>query len=142
MDMGIGLDTTLRLSWSDHDTLIREAAHLGYGSAWTPSQATSRDAFHVCSRWNAASSEIIGGGIGARHLGRAGSSLVARHSGLTRGNSRRAQRRPIHSWHRDRRDLQRGLSPDLGETGVAARCDDAGLCFHGAFAPGRGDHRS
>src|SRR5206468_9026483 len=26
--------------------------------------ATSRDAFHVCSRWNAASSEIIEGGIG------------------------------------------------------------------------------
>jgi 5,10-methylenetetrahydromethanopterin reductase len=64
MDIGIGLDTTLRLSWDDHRTLAREAATLGYASAWTPSQATSRDAFHVCSRWNEATQDIVEGGIG------------------------------------------------------------------------------
>jgi 5,10-methylenetetrahydromethanopterin reductase len=63
MEIGIGLDTSLSLSWSDHHELVREAARLGYSSAWTPSQPTSRDAFHVCSRWNASTGDLLDGGI-------------------------------------------------------------------------------
>ena len=96
MDMGIGLDTTLRLSWSDHDTLIREAAHLGYGSAVDSLAGDVTRRLSCLLALECRLERDHRGRYRHGHLGRAGSSLVARHSGLTRGNSRRAQRRPIH----------------------------------------------
>jgi alkanesulfonate monooxygenase SsuD/methylene tetrahydromethanopterin reductase-like flavin-dependent oxidoreductase (luciferase family) len=62
MEIGIGLDPTLRLSYGEQRELVQEAAGLGYRSAWTPSGATSRDAFHVCARW-AAAAPGLGTGI-------------------------------------------------------------------------------
>lgn len=64
MEIGIGLDPTLRLSWDEQRQMAREAVELGYGSAWTPSGPAARDAFHVCSQWNAATRDLVDGGIG------------------------------------------------------------------------------
>jgi alkanesulfonate monooxygenase SsuD/methylene tetrahydromethanopterin reductase-like flavin-dependent oxidoreductase (luciferase family) len=51
MEIGVGLDPTLGLSWEQQRALAREALGLGYSSAWTPSGGSSRDAFHVCAQW-------------------------------------------------------------------------------------------
>jgi alkanesulfonate monooxygenase SsuD/methylene tetrahydromethanopterin reductase-like flavin-dependent oxidoreductase (luciferase family) len=63
MEIGIGLDPTLRLSWDEQRQMAREAADLGYSSAWTPSGPAARDAFHVCSQWNMATRDVVPGGI-------------------------------------------------------------------------------
>jgi alkanesulfonate monooxygenase SsuD/methylene tetrahydromethanopterin reductase-like flavin-dependent oxidoreductase (luciferase family) len=63
VEIGIGLDPTLKLSWDEQRQMAREAAALGYQSVWTPSGPTARDAFHVCSAWNAATQEIVDGGV-------------------------------------------------------------------------------
>jgi alkanesulfonate monooxygenase SsuD/methylene tetrahydromethanopterin reductase-like flavin-dependent oxidoreductase (luciferase family) len=55
MQLGVGLDARLRLSWDEQRELVREAARLGYASAWTPAAAVGRDAFHTCVQWHAAS---------------------------------------------------------------------------------------
>ena len=49
MDIGIGLDATLNLSFADQAALSQEAARLGYTSIWTP-ESTGQDAFHLCSQ--------------------------------------------------------------------------------------------
>lgn len=36
MDIGLGLDATLNLSFADQAALAQEAARLGYTSLWTP----------------------------------------------------------------------------------------------------------
>jgi alkanesulfonate monooxygenase SsuD/methylene tetrahydromethanopterin reductase-like flavin-dependent oxidoreductase (luciferase family) len=64
VEIGIGLDPSLRLSWDEQRTLAREAAELGYASIWTPAGAVARDAFFVCQQWNAASADVIPGGAG------------------------------------------------------------------------------
>ena len=46
MDIGIGLDATLNLSFADQATLSQEAARLGYTSIWTP-ESTGQDAFQT-----------------------------------------------------------------------------------------------
>jgi alkanesulfonate monooxygenase SsuD/methylene tetrahydromethanopterin reductase-like flavin-dependent oxidoreductase (luciferase family) len=63
MEIGIGLDPTLRLSWGEQRELVQEAVNLGYQSAWTPAGAASRDAFHVCARWALATENALGTGI-------------------------------------------------------------------------------
>ena len=63
MEIGIGLDPTLRLSWGEQREVAQEAVKLGYQSAWTPAGATSRDAFHVCARWALATTRALGTGI-------------------------------------------------------------------------------
>src|SRR5262245_47875598 len=63
MEIGVGLDPTLRLSWGQQRETAQEALRLGYTSAWTPSGATSRDAFHVCAQWSAATDQKLGTGI-------------------------------------------------------------------------------
>ncbi len=63
MEIGAGLDPTLRLTWDEQRAISREALRLGYASAWTPSGATSRDAFHVCAQWAAATDGRLGAGI-------------------------------------------------------------------------------
>lgn len=69
MEIGVGLDPTLRLSWDEHRQVAQEAHRLGYTSAWTPAGATSRDAFHVCAQWSAATAGQIGTGISVVPVG-------------------------------------------------------------------------
>ncbi len=53
MEIGIGLDWSLNLTWDQQAELSREAASLGYTSIWTP-ESTGTDAFHLCAqRWSA-----------------------------------------------------------------------------------------
>ncbi len=64
MEIGIGLDPTLLLSWDEQRQLAREAVGFGYASVWTNANMTGRDAFHVCAQWNAATQDLVAGGVG------------------------------------------------------------------------------
>jgi alkanesulfonate monooxygenase SsuD/methylene tetrahydromethanopterin reductase-like flavin-dependent oxidoreductase (luciferase family) len=57
VQIGIGLDTSLPLSFDEHRQLVREATELGYDSAWT-NATLGRDPFHICAQWHAASSAV------------------------------------------------------------------------------------
>jgi alkanesulfonate monooxygenase SsuD/methylene tetrahydromethanopterin reductase-like flavin-dependent oxidoreductase (luciferase family) len=62
MEIGVGLDATLRLSFADQENLSREAARLGYTSIWTP-EGAGEDSFLLCAlRWKA-SAEVVPGGL-------------------------------------------------------------------------------
>jgi alkanesulfonate monooxygenase SsuD/methylene tetrahydromethanopterin reductase-like flavin-dependent oxidoreductase (luciferase family) len=62
LDIGLGLDATLRLTWDEQAELSREAARMGYTSLWTP-EGTGEDSFLVCAhRWKA-TSEVVAGGL-------------------------------------------------------------------------------
>jgi alkanesulfonate monooxygenase SsuD/methylene tetrahydromethanopterin reductase-like flavin-dependent oxidoreductase (luciferase family) len=61
MQIGIGLDQSLRLSFPQQRELITEAVQLGYEAAWTPA-GLAQDAFHVCAQWSAAA-DAAGGGL-------------------------------------------------------------------------------
>jgi alkanesulfonate monooxygenase SsuD/methylene tetrahydromethanopterin reductase-like flavin-dependent oxidoreductase (luciferase family) len=51
MEIGLGLDASLGLSFEDQVRLAREAAELGYTSLWTP-EGSGLDAFQLCLlRW-------------------------------------------------------------------------------------------
>ena len=63
MEIGVGLDPTLRLTWAEQREMAREALRLGYESAWTPAGATGRDALHLCAQWAAATDNRLGTGI-------------------------------------------------------------------------------
>ncbi len=63
MDIGIGLDSSLGLSFADMRRLAREAVELGYTSAWTPSGGATSDGFHICAQWAAATAEMPGGSL-------------------------------------------------------------------------------
>src|ERR671930_281419 len=63
MEIGVGLDPSLRLSWEEQREMAQEAERLGYASVWTPAGATSRDAFHVCAQWSAATDGRLSTGI-------------------------------------------------------------------------------
>ena len=62
MDIGVGLDASLGLSFDEQAELSREAARLGYTSIWTP-EGPGHDAFQVCAQRWAASREVLPGGI-------------------------------------------------------------------------------
>lgn len=62
MEIGIGLDQGLGLSFPEQRELVREAAQLGYTSAWTPA-GLARDAFQICAFWSTQTAEIIPGGM-------------------------------------------------------------------------------
>ena len=62
MEIGIGIDPTARLTWDERREVIREAAQLGYTSAWTPA-GLGNDAFQVCAQWWGASNEVVAGGL-------------------------------------------------------------------------------
>ena len=63
MQIGLGLDATLGLTFEDQGRLAREAATLGYASLWTP-EGAGLDAFQLCLlRWQA-SAEVTPGGLG------------------------------------------------------------------------------
>jgi alkanesulfonate monooxygenase SsuD/methylene tetrahydromethanopterin reductase-like flavin-dependent oxidoreductase (luciferase family) len=62
MDIGIGLDATLNLSFADQAELSQEAARSGYTSIWTP-EGVGQDAFQLCSQRWAASCQVIPEGL-------------------------------------------------------------------------------
>jgi alkanesulfonate monooxygenase SsuD/methylene tetrahydromethanopterin reductase-like flavin-dependent oxidoreductase (luciferase family) len=62
MEIGIGLDATLNLSFADQAALTQEAARLGYSSIWTP-EGTGQDAFQLCSQRWAASCQVMPEGL-------------------------------------------------------------------------------
>ena len=62
MEIGIGLDPTLGLTFPQHRDLAREAVRLGYTSMWTPA-GLGVDAFQVCAQWWNASADVVDGGI-------------------------------------------------------------------------------
>lgn len=62
MDIGIGLDATLNLSFADQAVLSQEAARLGYTSIWTP-ESTGHDSFQLCAQRWAASCQVVPGGL-------------------------------------------------------------------------------
>lgn len=64
MEIGIGLDASLRLPFAEQQRIVRDAAELGYKSAWTPASTTGIDAFHICAQWWQASTQAVDGGIG------------------------------------------------------------------------------
>lgn len=58
MEIGIGLDGTLGLSFENEAKLSATAARLGYTSIWTP-EGPGLDSFQICShRWNATRSVV------------------------------------------------------------------------------------
>ena len=63
MEIGIGLDQSLRLSFAEQGRLVRDAVELGYTSAWTNSGGVGRDIFQICGQWWSASADVVEGGI-------------------------------------------------------------------------------
>ena len=62
MEIGVGLDASLGMSWADQANLSREAARLGYTSLWTP-EGNGQDSFHLCvQRWMA-SRDVVPEGL-------------------------------------------------------------------------------
>ena len=62
MEIGVGLDARLGLSWEEEADLAREAAHLGYTSIWTP-EGAGLDSFQLCAHRWAASRSVVPGGV-------------------------------------------------------------------------------
>lgn len=62
MQIGVGLDGRLGLPLAELRELGREAADLGFDSAWTPAGGAP-DAFHVCAAWSMASAGRLTTGI-------------------------------------------------------------------------------
>lgn len=62
MEIGVGLDVRLRLSYPELRSLARDAVGLGYESAWTTSNAYE-DAFQTCAQWSVATQDLVEGGI-------------------------------------------------------------------------------
>ena len=63
MEIGVGLDMQLGVSFDEHHELARHAARLGYASIWT-NAGVARDPLHVCAQWSNASAEVTPGGLG------------------------------------------------------------------------------
>ena len=63
MEIAVGLDRGLGLSWGQYRELGRYAVGLGYQSIWT-NAANGRDSLHVCAQWSVATAEVVAGGIG------------------------------------------------------------------------------
>ena len=62
MEIGVGLDGSLGMTWADQADLSREAARLGYASIWT-TEGNGQDSFHLCvQRWMA-SRDIVPEGV-------------------------------------------------------------------------------
>lgn len=62
MDIGVGLDATLDLSFAEQADLCQEAARLGYTSIWTP-EGTGQDSFQICAQRWAASRQVVPEGL-------------------------------------------------------------------------------
>ena len=110
MEIGVGLDRGLGLSWDQYRELGRHAAGLGYQSVWT-NAANGRDSMHVCAQWSVATADVVPGGIGT------GISVIPigywSPASLASccGHGRRDQRRQVRSGSRLRRYPKPGLPP-------------------------------
>ena len=62
MEIGVGLDATLNLSFTEQAQVSQEAARLGYTSIWTP-ETTGMDSFQVCAQRWGATREVVEGGL-------------------------------------------------------------------------------
>ena len=62
MEIGVGLDATLGLSFAEQEHVSQEAARLGYTSIWTP-EGTGHDSFQVCAQRWAASRQVVPEGL-------------------------------------------------------------------------------
>jgi len=62
MEIGLGLDPTLRLSLDEQNQLSETATQLGYQSIWTP-EGTGQDSYQICLRRWEATTNIIPEGI-------------------------------------------------------------------------------
>ncbi len=62
MEIGLGLDATLNLSFADQAALSKEASRLGYTSIWAP-EGAGQDSFQLCSQRWAASCQVIPEGL-------------------------------------------------------------------------------
>jgi alkanesulfonate monooxygenase SsuD/methylene tetrahydromethanopterin reductase-like flavin-dependent oxidoreductase (luciferase family) len=62
VEIGVGLDQGLGLSWDQHRELAQEATRLGYSSVWTNS-GLAKDPFQVCATWTLASAQVAPGGL-------------------------------------------------------------------------------
>jgi alkanesulfonate monooxygenase SsuD/methylene tetrahydromethanopterin reductase-like flavin-dependent oxidoreductase (luciferase family) len=62
MEIGLGLDATLNLSFADQSALAQEAARSGYTSLWTP-EGAGQDAFQLCAHRWAASCQVVPEGL-------------------------------------------------------------------------------
>ncbi|MFQ5933513.1 MAG: LLM class flavin-dependent oxidoreductase [Dehalococcoidia bacterium] len=62
MEIGVGLDGTLGLSFAEEAQVSQEAARLGYSSIWTP-EGTGYDSFQVCAHRWAATREVVPEGL-------------------------------------------------------------------------------
>lgn len=63
MEIAVGLDRGLGLSWDQYRELGRLAARQGYRSVWT-NASIGREATHICAQWSAATADLVPGGIG------------------------------------------------------------------------------
>ena len=62
MDIGVGLDGSLKLSFGEEADLSKQAAGLGYTSIWTP-EGAGYDSFQVCAHRWAASRAVVTEGL-------------------------------------------------------------------------------
>ena len=62
MQIGVGLDSSLGLTFAEQAHLSREAARLGYTSIWTP-EGTGQDSFQLCAQRWGASREVVDSGL-------------------------------------------------------------------------------
>ena len=62
MEIGVGLDASLGLTFDDQASLSQEAARLGYTNIWTP-EGAGQDSFQLCAQRWAASREVTPGGL-------------------------------------------------------------------------------
>jgi alkanesulfonate monooxygenase SsuD/methylene tetrahydromethanopterin reductase-like flavin-dependent oxidoreductase (luciferase family) len=63
VEIGLGLDRPLGLSWQQYRELGTYAARLGYQSLWT-NAGNDREPMHICAQWSVASADVVPGGLG------------------------------------------------------------------------------
>lgn len=63
MEIGVGLDRGLGLTWDQYRELGRHSARLGYESVWT-NAGNDREPMHICAQWSVASMDVVPGGLG------------------------------------------------------------------------------